>query len=62
MTTIELNKKETKEASAYYLDEKIRLESKLDHVNVMLAKLGGTVPIAPIKKLKAFGEILLLSV
>ena len=51
MTTIELNKKETKEASAYYLDEKIRLESKLDHVNVMLAKLGGTVPIAPIKKL-----------
>ena len=51
MTTIELNKKETKEAIAYYLDEKIRLESKLNHVNVMLAKLGGTVPIVPIKKL-----------
>lgn len=52
MTTIEFSKKELKEARAYYSDEKIRLEAKLDHVNGMLAKFVGTGQVASVKKAK----------
>ncbi|PCJ81383.1 MAG: hypothetical protein COA49_04605 [Bacteroidetes bacterium] len=52
MTNIQFSKEELKEARAYYSEDKLRLEAKLDHVNGMIAKLGGSVRVASIKKSK----------
>jgi hypothetical protein len=52
MMEIHYSKQELKEARAYYSEEKLRLEANLDHVNGMLAKLGGSVRVASVKKSK----------
>ena len=56
---MKFTKQELKKFIAYYYKEKQALETKLEHVNEMLKKLGGSVDIKPSKagKLTAKGKV-----
>ena len=59
MSDVKFTKQELKKFVAYYSEEKQALEAKLEHVNEILSKLGGSVNIKPSKsgKLTAKGEV-----